>query len=389
MICQFGKPVRGISPYADALIAALAKIDNLQPKAIDYRSPFPPVLHPGRPPASFDSGVIQWHNPLSWIQAARIDGDILHIQHWLAPMAAYLAPIAALAKRAGKHIVITVHNPTPHEPLPGTRAFERQLLKLSDAIIVHDAGAAETLSRRFNMDINRIRIIPHGISISCSSTTPHLVDYQALGLDPSRQYICMFGNLRGYKGVTVLLRAWSIIANEFSDVDLIIAGRFWSGSGDLRSRLASKILGTNKYSQEIRQYLSHPVIKGRAHVWDEFLPDESIDSLLRISLLSIFPYVDFNSQSGAACRAAGVGCPVLVSNTGALSLLATGPDWISIPGNDTDLAARMIRLLTNPELLHGARQKQLDHAKQFEWSEVARQHQQLYLELASGRKIKH
>jgi len=380
LICQFGEPVRGLSPYGDALLSALAECEGINVDPVDYRAAYPGILHPAAQGGAKGPGELHWANPFSWYRVARRVSDIVHIQHWSSPLATYLWPFAVMAKRAGKHIIVTVHNPKLHESLPVFDAFENGLLRAADVLIVHDANGAKALRQRFAGGAPDIRVIPHGIRLNMRPGVWN-GDHAQLGFDSGRRYVVLFGNLRGYKGVTNLLEAWSQVVGHVPDVDLVIAGRLWEGGRGYLTKAAAMALGTREYSDRLRSAMELPGLAGRVHLREGFLPDGDIDALLRVAEFAVFPYERFGSQSGAACRAAGIGCPVLVSNLGGLPDLTIGQDWIVTPGDVEELAASLRAKLARGRLSDDTRKAQIERVSDYGWLTVGRQHAALYHEL--------
>lgn len=391
LVCQFGLPVRGLSPYGDALFEALNGQPDVDVRPSDYRAPYPGFLHPAAGALTGDRGDLHWANPLSWRRLASADADIIHLQHWSPPMAGYLAPLASMVRRAGKRLVVTVHNPTAHESLRPLEPFERGLFKRADALVVHDARGAMALSRRFGIETERIHIIAHGVRTASAPPCATAQDHESLGLDPSRRYICVFGNLRGYKGIDRLLNACRQVLPALPGLDLVIAGRLWSGQSGLTAGLVAKALKTHRDSEVLRAALAHPELRNRVHLREGFQPDQLIDSLLRVSELAVFPYVRFDSQSGAACRAAGMGCPLLVSDIGGLPDLAIDSQWLVEPGDSDALATALLAKLSDPDALIRGRVAQLARVDAYAWPRIAEQHATLYRSLpgARGRSKKH
>lgn len=381
MLCQFGQPVRGVSPYGDALLSALRNEAGDSIQAVDYYAPYPAILHPAGRDIPAGPGKLHWSNPLSWYRVASLDTDIMHMQHWVAPMAAYLAPLAAIARRRGKRILVTCHNPAAHETLPGLEYIENSLLIQADALIVHDERGADILDKRIDTSKHAVYIVPHGIEVAERLPVASPADYHRFGLDPSRRYVCIFGNLRAYKGIDILLEAWPDVCRQSPDIDLVIAGRLWSGKTGTGSRITARLLGTEGEGDRLHELLARPEIAGRVHLYNSFQPDENIDALLRLSDCAVFPYVRFSSQSGAACRAAGMGCPVLVTDVGGLPDLAISREWIVPPGDAGKLAEVLSGKLADVPLMHAARQFQLDRVRGYDWAKVAGTHLQVYREL--------
>ena len=376
LLSHFGPPVQGLSPYADALLAALHAHGGVDVAPVGYRAAYPGWLHPAQAGAAAGTDGVHWADPRTWRRVADAPADVLHIQHWQPALAAYLAPLARQAARRGKRIVVTVHNPEPHEPLPGLRALERRLLDRADPLLVHDARGRDALLSRIGA-ARDVRVVAHGIDVAASPPAEREGDRALLGLEPGRRLVSLFGNLRGYKGVPVLLDAWARIAARHPDTDVVIAGRLWTGRGGLVTRAVARVLGTAGESARIAAAMAHPALAGRVHLREGFLPDAAIDALLRASALAVFPYERFASQSGAASRAGGQGVPMLVSDVGGLPRLAIGPGWIVPPGDAAALAAALdARLAEGPGA--EARTSQLAALSEFAWPRVAAAHVDVY-----------
>jgi len=383
LVCQFGQPVRGLSPYGDTLLRGLFQQDDLQVVPVDYRAAFPSFLYPASNNGLIAQGDLHWANPFSWSRVARMPADVIHVQHWSTPLATYLCPLAAMARRAGKRVVITVHNPKPHEALPALDALEMRLFRNAHVLLVHDANGVRALRQRMGDPHADIRIIPLGIDVQAQPSNIQHGDYELLGVDQSRRYICIFGNLRGYKGITILLDAWAQVAEKLPGVDLIVAGRLWAGTKGYFAKKVARRLGTDSYAELLKGKLASPALAGRVHLIEGFLPDNTIDALLRVADLAVFPYEKFSSQSAAACRAAGMGCPVLVSNLGGLPDLAMDNTWLVEPSDTAGLVQQLSFKLDLDDLRSELRQAQLRKVAAFDWRKVGSQHAALYRELAS------
>ena len=146
-----------------------------------------------------------------------------------------------------KKIVITVHNPEAHEHSLGFNKIESFFYKKSHEIIVHTNNGADVLKKRTNNQVN-VSVIPHGIDFTPTQSNFNFQNtIHNIGLDLNYKYILIFGNLRGYKGIELLLNAWEEVACSFPNVKLIIGGRLWSGQGVVSKTIAS-IIGTRQRS---------------------------------------------------------------------------------------------------------------------------------------------
>ena len=378
--------MRGVSPYSGDLYEAImeesAAGGECQVTVMDFASAMPGALYPGGRLSQGCAGrEIAWWNPFSWLRVASGPQSVVHLQYWTFVLSPYFLLIAFFCRIKGKRVVVTLHNPAAHENLWVFDFTERIFLKLADVLIVHGERGRGSLYRRFGSSLKaRTCVVPHGVSDSAPVKFGRDAALILLDLPRDCRCICMFGNLRGYKGVDILLAAWSEIEEDFPDVTLVIAGRLWGESRGLRG-FVSRILGLGKEAEKIRKALALPR-PGRVKLVNGFIADKEIDALISVSEFAVFPYKKFSSQSGAASRAAGHGCPVLVSDVGELPTLAIADDWIVDPGDITGLAVAMRSHLVCSKNLRDAQRKKV---ASFSWRRVAKAHLDVYAGAASGR----
>lgn len=382
LISQFGKPVRGVSPYSDGLLAGLRRLGNVNIEVVDYKSAYPGVLHPAQYERVDGRGELSWYSPGSWKAVAGRSSGIMHIQHWAPPLAVYLWPLVRLAKKNGRRVVVTVHNPIAHEKAGVFRFFERRLLCAADMLLVHGAVGCRILQERMGSTGSLVRRIEHGMAVAEQPVSPTPDDYASLGLDPAYRYVLLFGNLRGYKGVDVLLDAWKRAQPHLDNVRLVIAGRLWDGGGRWIGWASASLLGVAGDARRIQRMLTFEGSMRGIVLREGFQSDAEIDALIRICEFAVFPYVRFSGQSGAACRAAALGRPVLVSRVGGLPDLAIDESWVVGPGDSLALADRLLEKLAKSSRDGEINFVQLNKVRGYDWGAVARDHVAAYRELA-------
>lgn len=382
LVCQFGKPIRGLSPYGDALWHALQENGEVEVEPIDYRAAYPAMLHPAEAGGLQGEGELSWFSPASWWRVALRPGDILHIQHWAPPLACYLWPLARLARLSGKRVVITVHNPVPHERAGLFAFMENRLMRSAHMILAHGELSAAMIRERLGTSSPPVKVIAHGLNPHSTPVVASRADYDMLRLNPAARYIVLFGNLRGYKGIDILLDAWQRVAARFPDVRLVIAGRLWSGSRSVWGRLSARMLRTSVDARSLQARLQQSEEIGRLVIREGFQSDADLDALIRVCEFAVFPYVRFSGQSGAACRAAAGGRAVLVTRTGSLPDLVIDESWVVTPGSASALAQRLAEKLDTAAESGAIGARQLAAVSRYSWQAVARHHVQLYQELA-------
>ncbi len=384
LISTFGPEVKGIAPYSDDLLKALKDDKSLLLNTLDYKKIYPDFLIPMQQPNAEArcNKLIHYAKPSTWKLCADQCENLTHIQYWSVFTSYFLFYIAKRVKKNKGKIVITVHNPAAHENLPLLSHQESKLLLLADHIIVHSNSGKQLLEEKWSALKNRISVIPHGISTGNHQNriVSRAADLEMCGLNPNFEYVIFFGNIRKYKGMQQLIKAWKKILPDHPKAKLILAGRLWEGSNPV-SNLIAILLGSKQEAQWIKSLI--PEANSLNIIFRlGFIPTTHLEAFCRIAKLGVFPYTKFSGQSGAVSMAASWGLPVLVSQLGALDQLAIDHNFTVPPGDHEELASSIDRALkTNKADHHELRKKQLSIADSFSWESVAHQHISLYKKL--------
>ncbi len=379
MISTFGPKVRGISPYSDSLSSALESTNTIHLDRVDYHKAFPEFLLPDNTDynACNEYARISYTKPSTWDVTNGKTYDIAHVQYW-SP--AFLPILIAIIKKLRKQhikVVITWHNPSPHEGLPLLAYAEKILLSMCDCIICHTKSGSQIL--KTVAPGKPIEVIHHGCEVF-GITTPTQQDFDKCELSPNYDYILYFGNIRPYKGVDMLLDAWKMLADSHKNTKLIIAGRLWENKNSCFSKLIHKVSGTSSYSDLIRKKIS---TQTDFVITDfQFIEQTKLLSYLNISKYAVFPYLSFESQSGAASLAAGHGCPIITTGVGGLNELAISDEYIS-----PDLTAKSFSKLLEKNIFQYDKKlkcSQIEIAKTKSWSHSAEKHILHYKNISTG-----
>ena len=159
------------------------------------------------------SSKLAQHVPdmLRYRRAAR-RADVVHFQ-WLAVqyLDGHLLPARRTPEGRRRPLVLTAHDVLPREPRPGQLSAQRRLYDRFDAIVVHSEHGRARLIDELGADGERIHVIPHGVfthlAAGASERSP----------TSGRPVVLMFGLMRPYKGIDVLLEAWRGAGGEDPD----------------------------------------------------------------------------------------------------------------------------------------------------------------------------
>jgi glycosyltransferase involved in cell wall biosynthesis len=172
-------------------------------------------------------------------KALRDRPKVVHFQ-WVV-----LPPIDAIAIaliRATCPVVLTVHDTIPYNgesPSVLQRLAFDLPLRLANALIVHTRAGKAELERR-GVPGAKISVVPHGplhLRVTSPSSTPARTAHAVPGDD--RYVLVLFGELKHYKGIDILLDALLALPGEVrARARVIIAGRPQMDLQALRERLA-------------------------------------------------------------------------------------------------------------------------------------------------------
>jgi len=194
--------------------------------------------------------------------------------------------LARWCKRASLPLVVTVHDPEPHQNTLSERVqmfLRRSVLKNATRVHIHSARFAETLVKQ-GVEIERQSVVPHG------SFAPRYVQYRQDEIERERMAL-FFGRLEHYKGLDVLVQAGLLLKGQLR---ILIAG-----PGSLPPSLL-KTIAERPEIFELRQ---------------GFIQDAEVTLLFQRAAVCVLPYRQC-TQSAVPLIAAALGTPVVASALG-------------------------------------------------------------------------
>ena len=365
-------PIKGLSPYCSGLASALAEETQLE--FIGFRSLYPSFLYPGGTqtdlrtdavdtlPGARVRTMLTYYNPFSWIWAGlTFEGEVLHAQWWSYVLAAPYAVILTLAKLRKRRLVITAHNVIPHEGSKLSQVLNRVILRLADRIIVHTPSNRDVLVEKYRFAPERVSVIPHGVlNPAPRAGMSQREAREALGIPANSKVVLYFGNIRGYKGVGVLIEAMQKVLARIPDAFLVIAGQPW------------------KSSLEYEEQIVRCRLEDHSLVRFAFVPPGDVESYFASSDILALPYEFFDSQSGVAALGLSFGVPMVVTDVGGLPEMAADPRAIVPPG-DVDGLARALEMILGDDALRSAlAARTIEKAADYQWDDIARSTVEVY-----------
>jgi len=306
----------------------------------------------------FTQGTVS--NPLEYavkdfwvfLRAINLKADLFHAA------SEYGAKYILLTKKSP--LVTTIHDTLPYlffskAPMVYSNQYASfKLASKSDRIIVESNFYVGLIRRILKVPPEKISVVYHGVDHESFAPLPKNRLEQR-----DHKIILYIGGLNRFKGVVTLVRAFSIVAKEMKDVDLLIGGKgrdfmlFQSIVDTLGIRNRVKFLG--------------------------FIEEKNLSRYYNLADVFVWP-----SHFGLGLQileAMACGTPVIASDT-----LDT-PEYIGSggllfrPGDADQLAIMMLEILTDESLKEELGRKALHWASSFSWERTVRETIDVYYEV--------
>ena len=306
-----GHPFRGgLASYNERLVREFVA-EGYDVTLSTFTLQYPNFLFPGKTQYSSsekptDINIIEEVNsvnPLNWIKVGkRIKKeapDLLIFKFWLPFMGPCFGTIARIVKQNNKTKVISIiDNIIPHEKRIGDRVLSNYFVGAMDGFIAMSKSVLKDLN---SFDEKKPkRFSPHPIFDNFGTPISKGEALKRIGLGEENRYILFFGFIRDYKGLDLLIDAFSDERFRSLNVKLIVAGEFYN-NGD-------------KYIEQIKKLgLENKII-----MRNDFIPNEEVKNYFCVADLIAQPYKTA-TQSGVTQIGYHFEKPMLVTNVGGLA----------------------------------------------------------------------
>ena len=287
---------------------------------------------------------------------AASSADVVHFQ-WLPVqhLDGYLLPAKRARDGRRRPLVLTAHDVLPREPRPGQLSAQKRLYDRFDAIVVHSEHGRARLIDELGADGDRIHVIPHGVFTHLAAGAS--VRPRTNG----RPVVLMFGLMRPYKGIDVLLDAWRGVDGEapIEDAELMIAGMPRMDISALRAAAPANV-----------SFDPH------------FVGDDELPAYFQRADLVVLPYLQAD-QSGVLFTALAFGKPLLLSDVGGFpEVQSTGAARIVEAGDPRALGKALRELLADRATLTEMCVRARAAANgRYSWKAIGAAHVELYRSL--------
>jgi glycosyltransferase involved in cell wall biosynthesis len=258
--------------------------------------------------------------------------EIIHVQY--LPMLQWNLPLDSwfllLCKQRGSRIVLTVHDLLPHDSAGRYKEVFFRLYHRVDHLICHSEHVRSRLIAEFEIDSEKIAVIPHG---------PFFYDLPTGARSDSSQEeqhqlsVLWQGIIFPYKGLDVLLDAWQKVELADANASLVVMG---TGAPSLLDEVREQVrrLGLQRVMLDLR-----------------FTSAEELVAAYRMADIVVYPYRAITT-SGALATGLALGKAIIASDLPVFrELLVNGSNALLVsPQDDEALSQAIIYLAENSQL---------------------------------------
>jgi len=329
-------PLRGgLATFNERLIREYRKKGH-QAFIYTFSLQYPSVFFPGKTqrssepaPANLPVYVkVNSINPFNWIRVGlelkRQKPDLVLVKYWIPFMAPCFGTICRIIKKNHHSVVVTIiDNIIPHEKRPGDRLLSRFWTRSVDGFVAMSREVMKDLET-FNIQKPKV-FCAHPLYDNFGDAVPKDKARQKLHLDPTFRYVLFFGFIRDYKGLDLLLKAFSDPGLKNSNIKLLVAGEFYCDPKPYMEIIA-------------QQQLEEQVIMS-----NDFIPDSQVAYYFCSADLVAQPYKSA-TQSGVTQIAYHFNKPMVITHVGGLAeFVPDGKVGFVVEPEPTAIAAAIIR----------------------------------------------
>lgn len=309
-------------------------------QAFNFSRQYPDFLFPGKSQtvtpedeaAPIESQrILDSVDPLSWRKTAKAiaawDPDVVVMGWWMPAFGPSMGSVARYLKHRGVKVVSVLHNVIPHEK----KFFDAPLTRY----FLSGCTGHVTLCREVGEELRslgsyRSTLLFHPIYTHFGKKLSRESAEKALGLKPGMKNLLFFGLIREYKGLDILLKAFTTLTEDYQ---LIIAGEPY-GSFE-------------KYRDIINSFGG----KDRIHSFLNYVRDSEVKDFFSAADLTVLPYRSA-TQSGVSSVSYHFEVPMIVTDVGGLraSVGETGTGLVAQRAEPALIAEQIKRYFADPKL---------------------------------------
>ena len=266
-----------------------------------------------------------------------------------------------------KPVITSFHTVVPIAD-EGRKQVIKNITSFSEAVVVMTKSAAAILQNDYQIQADKITVIPHGTHIVSSFNHQ---EKKAKRHFSNRIVLSTFGLLSSGKSIETSLDAMPAIIEQFPNVLYLIIGKTHpevvKNDGETyRDFLHEKVIALN--------------LQNNVHFINKYLPLDELLEYLQLTDIYLFTSKDpYQAVSGTLAYAMAGGCPIVSTPIPHAKEMLNAAGIIVDFQNPKQLAAATIKLLSNPNLLQEMKLNALHKIRPTVWQNSAIAHVELLL----------
>ena len=359
----------GLAAYNERLARQFSEEGN-NVTLLTFTLQYPGFLFPGKtqflegpaPEGLTIQRKINSVNPFNWISAGysirKSKPDLLIFKYWLPFMAPCFGTIARIAAKNGHTKVICIFdNVIPHEKRMGDKLLTRYFTSSINGAIAMSQSVLSDLSL-FRKNIPS-KLNPHPLFDNFGAAISRNEALKRLGLDNGYSYILFFGFIRAYKGLDLLIEAFSDERLRKIKLKLIVAGEFYEDDKPYREMVKERKLENGIF------------------FFDRFINDDEVSEFFCASDLVVQPYKSA-TQSGVTQIAYHFEKPMIVTDVGGLKeIVPDGKCGYVVNPDPSEIAASILDFFENDKKEYFIRNVKVEKVK-YAWDRMTASVEEVY-----------
>jgi len=264
-----------------------------------------------------------------------------------------------------------------HTVLASPSAHQRSVLEavcgLAAVVVVMTENAREILLRSYQVNAADVRVIPHGVPVSRSVSTP-----VRRSSPNTAKRVVTWGLISAGKGLEWGIRAIAQLSDVTPSVEYVIAGQ-----------THPKVLAHEgeRYRESLQRLIDELGLSDTVTLDDRYLDARQLADLVATADVVLLPY-DSRDQatSGVLVEAIAAGVPVVATGfPHAVELLAGGAGLIALHEDPNSIADSIRTIVVAEATRQGMHEAALRDTRATSWPVVAEQYRSLARGIAAAR----
>ena len=239
------------------------------------------------------------------------------------------------------------------------RITNKLAFKAASRVIAISETTRRDASHFFGVKQDRIQAIPLGVESRFSASRGSEVDAVRAKYRLPDQYVLYVGTNKPHKNLVGLIEAWAIIHRKAALRHVLVIAGYW----DRRYPEAIKLVEREELSGAV--LFAGPV------------DDSDLPPLYTGASLFVFPSL-YEGFGLPVLEAMACGTPVACSTTDALKEVAGNAASLFDPYDSTSMAACLMSLISDREMLQSLKESGLKRASMFSWEKTATETEAVY-----------